>query len=283
MSRTVNFQGNPWQLTGRLLEKGGRFPDFRVVSQDYKEVTLADFTGVIKIIAAFPSFDFPLCALQVKELDKRSSAFLPEVVTLTISKDLPASQSRFYVDNAIQNLIILSDYKFSSFGINCGLLVKGLSFLASSIFIVDKNSILRYVQATGELYAPLDYNTTFKSLEEVIDNPEIVPEKDFSSRCKPCEGGIPPLSGEIVKETIPNYPDWNLVDDKKISREFKFKTFLEAKHSLDLISMVAEEQGHHPDMTLSYNKLKVTLTTHSAGGLTENDFIMARIIDEMEM
>ncbi|MCK9603823.1 MAG: 4a-hydroxytetrahydrobiopterin dehydratase, partial [Candidatus Omnitrophica bacterium] len=64
-------------------------------------------------------------------------------------------------------------------------------------------------------------------------------------------------------------------------KEFKFKDFVEAKYFLDLISIIAEEQGHHPNFSLIYNKLKVTLTTHAAGGLTENDFIMAKIIDEL--
>jgi 4a-hydroxytetrahydrobiopterin dehydratase len=72
-----------------------------------------------------------------------------------------------------------------------------------------------------------------------------------------------------------------LVEDKKLVKEFKFKDFVEAKYFLDLISIIAEEQGHHPAVTLSYNKLKVTLTTHAAGGLTDNDFIVARIIDEL--
>ena len=56
---------------------------------------------------------------------------------------------------------------------------------------------------------------------------------------------------------------------------------MEAKYFLDLISVIAEEQGHHPRLTLDYNKLNVTLTTHAARGLTENDFIMAKIIDEL--
>ncbi|MCK9604769.1 MAG: 4a-hydroxytetrahydrobiopterin dehydratase [Candidatus Omnitrophica bacterium] len=72
---------------------------------------------------------------------------------------------------------------------------------------------------------------------------------------------------------------WLLVEDKKIVKEFKFKDFVEAKYFLDLISIIAEEQGHHPNFSLIYNKLKVTLATHAAGGLTENDFIMAKIID----
>ncbi len=71
------------------------------------------------------------------------------------------------------------------------------------------------------------------------------------------------------------------MEDKKLTREFKFKDFIEAKYFLDLVSNIAEEQGHHPIMTIVYNKLKITLTTHAAGGLTENDFIMAKIIDEL--
>jgi 4a-hydroxytetrahydrobiopterin dehydratase len=72
-----------------------------------------------------------------------------------------------------------------------------------------------------------------------------------------------------------------LVEGKKIVKEFKFKDFIEAKYFLDLISVIAEEQGHHPVFTLIYNKLKITLTTHALSGLSENDFIMARIIDSV--
>ena len=71
--------------------------------------------------------------------------------------------------------------------------------------------------------------------------------------------------------------------DKLLSlvKEFKFKDFAEAKYFLDLVSIVAEEEGHHPTFTLMYNKLKIALTTHAIGGLSENDFIMARMIDEL--
>ena len=74
---------------------------------------------------------------------------------------------------------------------------------------------------------------------------------------------------------------WQLVEDKKITKEFKFKDFVEAKYFLDMVSVIAEEQGHHPNMTIVYNKVKITCTTHAAGGLTENDFIIAKIIDEL--
>ena len=74
---------------------------------------------------------------------------------------------------------------------------------------------------------------------------------------------------------------WQLTPDQKIVREFKFKDFTQAKYFLDLIATIAEEEGHHPELSINYNKLKVSLTTHAAQGLTENDFIMAKIIDEL--
>lgn len=77
------------------------------------------------------------------------------------------------------------------------------------------------------------------------------------------------------------YKDWELAEGKKLAREFKFKDFIAAKYFLDLIAVIAQEQGHHPSFVLVYNKLKISLTTHASGGLTENDFIMAGIIGEL--
>lgn len=110
---------------------------------------------------------------------------------------------------------------------------------------------------------------------------DIGKENELSAKCKPCEIGTLPLPKEKIERLIAKYPGWLLLEGKKITKEFKFKDFIAAKHFLDLVSVVAEEQGHHPTMTIIYNKLKITLTTHAAGGLTENDFIMAKIIDEL--
>jgi len=105
-------------------------------------------------------------------------------------------------------------------------------------------------------------------------------KEELPSKCKPCEGGVLPLPKEKTEELLAQYRGWELAEGK-IKKTFKFKDFSAAKHFLDRIAEVAEEQGHHPRLTIDYNKLIVTLTTHAAGGLTENDFIMARIIDEL--
>ncbi|MDD5567747.1 MAG: 4a-hydroxytetrahydrobiopterin dehydratase [Candidatus Omnitrophica bacterium] len=89
------------------------------------------------------------------------------------------------------------------------------------------------------------------------------------------------LPKDKVKELLTRLKSWTLVEDKKITKEFKFRDSIEAKYFLDIVSVIAEEQGHHPALTLMYDKLKVTLTTHVASGLTDNDFIMAGIIDSL--
>ena len=143
MSKKITFKGSPLTLAGRALKIGSLAPNFRVTSQDLKEVTLSDFKGKIKIIASFPSLDTPVCDLQVKEFNKRAAQVSPEVAILGISKDLPFAQKRFCSMNEIKNETILSDYKFSSFGINYGLLIRELNLLARSVLIVDKNEIGR--------------------------------------------------------------------------------------------------------------------------------------------
>ena len=279
----VTFKGDPLTLVGRVLKIKTLAPDFKVASQDLKEVTLLDFKDKIKVVNSFPSLDTPVCDMQVKEFNKRALGSSIEIAILGISKDLPFAQKRFCEAFEIKNLSVLSDYKTSSFGINYGLLIKELNLLARAVLILDKKNIIRYVQIAPELTKPLDYEEALSQLESVIRDPVLVAKEELPSHCKPCEGGTLPLPKEKIEKLLVQYHGWQLVEDKKIIKEFKFKDFLEAKYFLDLISVIAEEQGHHPSFALVYNKLKVTLTTHAAAGLTENDFIMARYIDEVSI
>ena len=277
----IHFKGSPLTLVGRPVKKGAVADPFRVISQDLKEVTLADFKGKVKILTSFPSLDTPVCDLQVKEFNKKSTGLSGEVVIVGISKDLPFAQARFCHENEIKNISVLSDYRFSSFGINYGLLIKELNLLARSVVIADKNDVIRYVQVVDELTTPPDYDEVLSSLKDVLQNPESSVKEELSSHCKPCEGGVASLPKATVDKLLAQYSGWQSVEDKKISKEFKFKDFIEAKYFLDTVSVIAQDQGHHPSMTIVYNKVKITFTTHAAGGLTENDFIMAKIIDEI--
>lgn len=282
MERKITFKGSPLTLVGRNLKIGKPAPDFTVASQDLKETHLSDFGAKVKVISSFPSLDTPVCDLQVKEFNKQAAGFSDDIVVVGISKDLPFAQKRFCQENSIKNEIVLSDYKSSSFGINYGLLIKELNLLARSVMILDKNNSLRYFKIVEELTSPPDYADALKNLQEIIKNPALALKAELPSRCLPCEIGTPPLAEDKIRQLLSRCPGWELAEGKKIIKEFKFKDFREAKYFLDLVSLIAEEQGHHPALTLIYNKLRITLTTHASGGLSENDFILAGMIDELE-
>lgn len=282
MPRIVTFKGKPVTLAGRLLKIGDRAPDFRVISSGLKEAGLSAFKDKIKVITTFLSLDTPVCDLQVKEFNKEAAGFSSDIIVLGISKDLPFAQKRFCQMNNINNAITLSDYKFSSFGINYGLLIKEMNLLARGVVILDKNDIIRYIQIVEELTNAPDYKDVLKNLAEIIKNPVLPTKEELPAKCKPCEGGILPMPKDKIEKLLAGYRGWELIEDKKLVKEFKFKDFTEAKYFMDLVAILAEEQGHHPAITIIYNKLKITLITHAAGGLTENDFIMAKIIDELQ-
>jgi thiol peroxidase len=173
MARQVHFKGSPLTLVGRPVKTGIVAPDFKVTSQDLKDVTLSAFKGKVKIITSFPSLDTPVCDLQVKEFNKKAADFSDDVTIVGISKDLPFAQARFCQDHEIKNISVLSDYKDSSFGMNYGLLIKELNLLARSVMIIDKSDIVKYVQIVDEITNAPDYEDVLKNLKVVLGGGEL--------------------------------------------------------------------------------------------------------------
>lgn len=278
--REVLFKGAPLTLVGRAVRAGEAAPGFTATGKDLKEVRLADFTGLVKVITSFPSIDTPVCDLQVKEFNTRAASLGKGVVVIGISKDLPFAQKRFCEAYEITNVRVVSDYARSSFGLNYGLLIKELNLLARAVLIVDAGDVVRYVQVVAELTTPPDYEEALRVLAEVLRSPAGKPAD--APRCVPCEGGVAPLPRGEVEKAAAKLPAWRVIDGKMIVREFRFPDYPEARYFLDTVAALAEEQGHHPSMTLAWRAVTVSLTTHAAGGLTRNDFAMAGIIDALE-
>lgn len=99
-------------------------------------------------------------------------------------------------------------------------------------------------------------------------------------RCVPCRGEIPPLKGEPLTKLY-GYLDenWKIINEHHLEREFLFQNFREALVFTNKIGEIAEQEGHHPDIFLSYGKVKVLLWTHKIDGLSESDFILAAKYD----
>ena len=96
----------------------------------------------------------------------------------------------------------------------------------------------------------------------------------------PCEGGTKPLEEQEVTTylTLLKTP-WHVEDGKKIEKKYKFKDFKEAMMFVNKVADIAESEGHHPEIEISYNKVEIELTTHAIGGLSTNDFILASKIE----
>jgi 4a-hydroxytetrahydrobiopterin dehydratase len=101
--------------------------------------------------------------------------------------------------------------------------------------------------------------------------------------CKPCEGGMPPLAAEQVRELLPQVPQWQLsADGKSIRRAWRMEDFAAALDFVNRVGKIAEAEDHHPDLHLTgYRNLAIELSTHAIGGLSENDFICAAKVDAL--
>ncbi len=101
-------------------------------------------------------------------------------------------------------------------------------------------------------------------------------------KCIPCEVGGVPLNKEETNFYLKDIPQWQIAtNNKKISRLFSFEDFKESMVFVNKVANLAENEGHHPDMLINYNKVSIELTTHAVGGLSVNDFIIASKIDQI--
>ena len=101
-------------------------------------------------------------------------------------------------------------------------------------------------------------------------------------KCKPCSGNTPKLSIDEIQNKLLEINDWELNDNKEmIFKKFKFKSFKKALHFTNLVGELAEEEGHHPDISLGWGYSLIMIHTHAIKGLSINDFILAAKIDKI--
>lgn len=101
-------------------------------------------------------------------------------------------------------------------------------------------------------------------------------------KCEACEGGVEPLSVEKAKDLLAKVDGWEINDDGTvITRVFEFKGFYKTMAFVNAVAWIANQELHHPDMELSFNRCVIHFTTHAINGLSENDFICAAKINEL--
>ena len=166
--RTVKMNGKPLALAGWPVGVGDRAPDFNLQDNDLVEKTFSDYRGKILIISAVPSLDTPVCELQTRRFNQAAAGLSKDVMVLTVSMDLPFAQKRWCASSGLEGVITLSDHRHSSLGWAYGILIEDLRLLARSVFVVDKEGIVRHAQLVDDITKEPDYDGVLKAVTELL-------------------------------------------------------------------------------------------------------------------
>ena len=158
--------GKPVTLLGKKLNVGDKAPDFVALKQDLTPFTLKEVSEKIKIVSAVPSVDTGVCELQTKRFNEEASK-LKDIAILSISMDLPFALGRFCAVQGIDKVMMLSDHKDASFGEAYGVLIEELRLLNRSIFVLDENNIIRYMEIVAENTNHPEYESALKAVKNL--------------------------------------------------------------------------------------------------------------------
>lgn len=164
----ATLKGNPITLVGTQVKVGDKAPDFTVNKNLLETASLADYAGKVKLISVVPSLDTGVCDAQTRRFNEEAAKLGDNVVVLTISVDLPFAQSRWCGAAGIDKVITLSDYKAHSFGKNYGVLIDELRLLMRSIFVIDANDTIQYVEYLSEMTDHPNYEAAIEAVKKLV-------------------------------------------------------------------------------------------------------------------
>ncbi|KWX71404.1 thiol peroxidase [Paenibacillus jilunlii] len=164
----ATFKGNPITLVGPELKAGDTAPDFVVSKNLLEDASLSDYAGKIKLISVVPSLDTGVCDAQTRRFNTEAAELGDDVVILTISMDLPFAQARWCGAAGIDRVITLSDHKDASFGQAYGVLIKEFRLDMRSIFVIDKNDTVAYVEYLAEMAEHPNYEAAVAAVKELL-------------------------------------------------------------------------------------------------------------------
>jgi len=145
----VTFGGTPVQLAGTEIHVGDTIADFSAVKNDLSPFKLSDIKGR-KLIVAVPSLDTSVCDAEVRRFNTEATK-LKDVTVITVSMDLPFAQARWCGAAGVENVITVSDYKDRDFAHTFGAYLPNVGLIARSIFLLDENNTVKYVQYVPEV------------------------------------------------------------------------------------------------------------------------------------
>ena len=160
-------RGQPRTVIGPVLKPGDKAPNFRLSANDFAEVTLADSAGKVRLISVVPSLDTNVCDLQTRRFNQEAVNFGDDVVVLTVSADLPYAQKRWCGAAGVDRVQTLSDHFDMNFGDAYGTHIKETRLEQRSIFVVDRDGVIRYVEYVPNTSLHPNYDAALAAVREV--------------------------------------------------------------------------------------------------------------------
>lgn len=170
MEKRTGFKMGDSELTllGKELKVGDKAPDFTVVKQDLSPYTLKDMGDVPKILIAVPSVDTGVCEMETIRFNEEAKKLGDKVALLTVSMDLPFAQQRFCAQKGIDNLVVASDYQNREFAEKYGVLIDGLCLTNRSIFVLDKDNTITYLEYVPQNTDHPNYDGALEAVNKLI-------------------------------------------------------------------------------------------------------------------
>jgi len=164
----VTLRGNPLTLIGDEIKAGAKAPDVELLDNDLKPVRISAFKGKVVVVSSVPSLDTPVCDMETRRFNAEAAKLGENVAILTVSTDLPFAQKRWCGGAGVDRVRTLSDHRETAFGKAYGVLIKELRLLARSIFVLDRNGVVQYVQHVKEVSQEPDYSAVIASVQKLV-------------------------------------------------------------------------------------------------------------------
>jgi thiol peroxidase len=166
--RQAALKGNPITLVGPELKKGDKAPDFSLNKSLVETVSLSDYAGKVKLISVVPSIDTGVCDAQTRRFNEEAAKLGSNVSVLTVSADLPFAQARWCGAAGIDQVTLLSDYKGNEFGKAYGVLIKEFALDMRSIFVLDADNTIQYVEVLSEMTEHPNYEAAVEAVRSLL-------------------------------------------------------------------------------------------------------------------
>lgn len=167
-NRTIEFKGQAMTLAGKQLAVGDTFPPVSLHATDWTTVDLNALKGSVRLISVVPSLDTGVCDAQTKRFNEEAAKLGDSAKIITVSADPPFTQKRWANDSEVKNIMVLSDHLNMAFGEAAGTHIKEMRLEQRSVFVIDRDNVLRYAEYVPVFGQHPDYDAAIDAVKKLI-------------------------------------------------------------------------------------------------------------------